>query len=149
MSAARAFSPAPARRGTYTRPEDRLQMNVIEFCRLALKKPDRVWFCPNGGNLSKAQAGRFKAMGLSPGVHDLHFIWRSGSLGQFPNFGTIELKAGKNTLTGEQETFGRDMAAVGWPWAEARTVEDVERALRAWGVTLHATILPSGVILKR
>ena len=107
-----------------------------------------MWFCPNGANLSKAQRGRFKAMGLTPGVHDLHVIWRTGSHGQFPMFGTIELKAGRNDLTTEQRAFGDDMKACGWEWAEVRSLEEFERTLRAWGVPLHATVLPSGVVMK-
>jgi hypothetical protein len=128
------------------RLEDYLQKSVAEFLRLALKKPDRFWFCPNGGNLSKAQAGKFKAMGLTAGVPDLHFIWASGSRRQFPCYGTIELKAGKNDATAEQLAFQKDMTAIGWPHAECRTVEQVETTLRSWEVPLHATVLRSGVI---
>ena len=129
------------------RGEDSLQKAAVDFCRVAIKRPDRYWFVPNGANLSKAQAGKFKAMGLTPGVSDLHFAWATGSLRQFPCFGCIELKWGRNTETTEQEAFGADLAAIGHTYAVCRTVEEVERTLRGWGVPLHATVLPSGVTL--
>lgn len=128
------------------RPEDALQIQVVDFLRLAVKCPDRFWFCPNGGNLSTAQAGTFKRMGLTPGVHDLHFAWATGSQRQFPCFGTIELKAGKNTLTPQQEEFGADMLKLGHTWAEARSLEQVIATLKAWDFPLQAKLLPSGVI---
>ena len=123
-------------------------MSVVRFMTFAVRRPDRFWFCPNGGNLSKAQAGKFKAMGLTPGVSDLHFAWASGAQRQFPCFGVIELKAGKNTETKEQEVFGSDIAALGHTYAVCRSVEEVEQTLRGWGFPLHATVLASGVFQK-
>lgn len=130
------------------RPEDILQIHVVEFLRLAVKRPDRFWFCPNGGNLSRAQAGTFKAMGLTPGVPDMHFMWASGAARQFPCYGVIELKAGKNTETADQVAFGKDAAALGHTYAVCRSIEEVERTLRAWSFPLHATMLGSGVIQR-
>lgn len=134
---------------TTFRSENDYQEKVALFLRLAIRRPDRWWFCPNGGNLSIAQAGRFKAMGLQPGVSDLHFAWAMGAQRQFPCYGVIELKHGKNTETADQIAFGKDMAALGHSYAchwSQEGVEAIERTLRGWEVPLHATILGSGVI---
>jgi len=123
------------------REEDALQIAAIDFLRMAA--PDLiVWFVPNGGNLSKAQAGRFKAMGLRKGVSDLHMLLPSGQLG------VIELKSRKGQLSIEQDQFIEDVFRGGGRSAVARSVEDVERTVRAWGVPLRTTILPSGVIKR-
>ena len=129
------------------RGEDALQVAAVEFCRVAIKRPDRFWFVPNGANLSKAQAGKFKAMGLTPGVSDLHFAWAFGSQRQYPAFGTIELKWGKNTETAEQKQFGADMIALGHTYRACWTIEEVVQTLTDWGVTLHARLGPQGIAL--
>ena len=129
--------------------EDDLQKAVCAFLDRAVRRPDRYWAVPNGGKRDKREAQRMTALGVKPGVLDLHFAWAFGAVRQFPAFGVIELKAGKNTMTPDQEAFAKDMAALGWPWAECRTLEEVERALREWGFPLHATVLPSGVTYRK
>lgn len=89
-----------------------------------------------------------KALGVKAGVSDLHFAWAFGASRQFPAFGVIELKAGTNTETDEQERFGKDMIALGHTYAVCRSVEEVERTLREWGFPLQATVLPSGVTFR-
>lgn len=118
-------------------------MGIASWLRAAIIRPARFWFCPNGGNLSRAQAGQFKEMGLTAGVHDLHFMWRetdhAGFLGP-PRFGTIELKAPnakKNALREGQVDFGADMDALGHPWAECRSLDEVLAVLKRWGFPLR------------
>jgi hypothetical protein len=140
--------PAKARRPRKT-PELDLQTQVAGFLRVATIAPARWWFVPNGANMSRAQAGRFKAAGLTRGVADLHFAWPSSDLETgwsvgddvSPRFGTIEMKAGKGKLTPDQEAFRDDMRAMGHFWGEARSLEDVVDLLKAWGFPLRATVL--------
>lgn len=129
--------------------EGDFQVQLVNVLRLALLPPARVWFVPNGGNLSKAQRGRFKAMGLTAGVHDLHVIWRrpfdeaqapaldAEGNGIAPCFGTLELKAGKGELTEGQEDFAKSMEACGHQWAEVRTITEALKTLAQWGVPMR------------
>lgn len=128
--------------------ENGLQKSVIDFCRVAIRRPDRFWWVPNGNNLSKAQAGMSKAMGLTAGVSDLHFAWATGSQRQFPCFGTIELKWGKNTETAEQEAFGADLVALGHTYRACWTIDEVVSTLTEWGVPLHASLGHQGIVLS-
>lgn len=130
------------------RGEDQIQRTAVDFCRIAIRRPDRFWFCPQGANLSKAQAGKFKAMGLTPGVSDLHFAWAMGSQRQFPCYGAVELKWGKNTETAEQRQFGADMLALGHGYKACWSIEEVVATLTEWGVQLHATLGPRGIVLS-
>lgn len=116
------------------KPEDALQRSVVYSLRLALPKPCILYSVPNGGNLSRAQAAVFQLTGLLAGVHDLHLIWPQGLEGSsFPGgFGTMELKAGKNTLTKAQEDFADDMRANGHPWGEVRCLGDAWGLAAAW-----------------
>lgn len=129
------------------RAEQALQIEVADFLRLAVRKPDRWFWIPNGTHISNPRTrGLYQRMGLTAGVHDLCFLWATGAARQFPCAGFIELKAGKNTLTPEQEAFGADMLKLGHSWAEARTLEQVIAILKAWDFPLQAKLLPSGVI---
>ncbi len=128
--------------------EDALQVAAVDFCRVAIKRPDRFWFVPNGGNLSRAQAGKFKAMGLTPGVSDLHFAYAIGGQRQFPMFATLELKWGKNVETDDQKRFGADLVACGHYYAACWTIEQVYANLIAMKIELHARLGPQGIALS-
>lgn len=128
--------------------EDGLQKSCIDFCRIAIKRPDRFWWVPQGNKLTKAQAGKSKAMGLTAGVSDLHFAYAIGSQRQFPMFGTVELKWGKNTETTEQEAFGADLVALGHYYGVAWTIDQFHTHLAAMKIELHARTGPQGITLS-
>lgn len=132
----RALTPAtrPHRRA----PEQDLQIAIANMLRL--RAPRLLWwFCPNGGNLSKAQRGKFKAMGLRAGVADLHFVIPGGLLA------VIELKAGRGSQSEGQVAFAASCEAEGVPYLVCRSVAEVEGALAAWGVTLAGSDLRQAV----
>lgn len=113
------------------RPEEQLQCAVVEW--LGWVKPDAIFFHPyNGAFMSKATAGKGKAMGVLPGVADLVFVLKGGRVG------FIELKAPKGLLSDSQIRFGLSVAALGADFGTARSIEDVQRLLKSWGVTFHA-----------
>lgn len=117
------------------RPEQDLQIQIADFLRLATISPARWWHVPNGVGMSKTQRGMRQKMGLTPGVHDLHFVWRDYD--DEPRFGTIELKAGRKPMTTEQKQFASDISACGHAWAECRTLEDVIVVLHQWDFPLR------------
>ena len=117
------------------KPEEALQVAVVEFLRLAMPASEGIVFHPaNGGLRSKATAGRLKAMGVLAGVPDLCFVLKGGRVG------FIELKAGKNDTSDGQDWFGDVVRDLGGEWAEARSIDDVAAALRSWGVKLRGSV---------
>ena len=109
-------------------PEEQLQRTVVAWLRW--QKPDCVWyFVNNGARLSKAQAGKAIGMGVLPGVGDLVFVLLGGRVG------FIELKAEAAYLSAVQRDFSTKVQALGAWYALARSIEDVEGTLKAWGVT--------------
>ena len=109
-------------------PEEQLQRAVIEW--LGWVKPDCVYFfVNNGAHLSKAQAGKAIGLGVLPGVGDLVFVLLGGRVG------FIELKAEGAYLSPVQRDFSVKVQALGAWYALARSIEDVEGTLKAWGVT--------------
>lgn len=112
------------------RPEELLHRSVIEW--LTWQKPNCLWFHPyNGGYRTKAEAGIGKALGVLGGVADLVFVLPGGRVG------FIELKAprpSKPYLSASQKAFYNDVHKLGAWYAVARSIEEVEGTLRAWGV---------------
>jgi hypothetical protein len=109
-------------------PEYELHKAVVEW--LGWVKPDCVFFHPyNGAYMSKATAGKGKALGVLPGVADLVFVLPGGKV-RF-----IELKAPKGVLSDNQKAFRDNVRDLGCRYAVARSIEDVSGRLEAWGVT--------------
>ena len=107
--------------------EDDLQVQVANYCRFAVL-PSVLWcHVPNGGKRSKAEAARFKAMGVRAGWPDLQFIRADGVV----HF--IELKTRTGRKSEGQEAFQADCIRLGHPYVIARSLDDVIVALKGWG----------------
>ena len=113
-------------------PEELLHRSVIEW--LGWVKPDVVFFHSyNGAYMSKATAGRGKAMGVLPGVADLVFVLPGGKVG------FIELKVLEEGLSDNQKAFHDNVRKLGASTTVARSIEGVQTILKSWGVTFaHA-----------
>ena len=118
------------------RPEQDLQIQIADFLRVATIPPAQWWHVPNGVGMSKTQRAMRQKMGLTPGVHDLHFVWCDQEM---PCFGTIELKAKAGRLTPDQEAFGVDLEGCGHEWAVCTSLEEVVDILTAWNFPLRTT----------
>jgi hypothetical protein len=115
--------------GTLMRPEEQLQRAVVDLLRLYETRGLLVFaHVGNGGWRSKAEAGIFRALGVRAGVPDL-LVWLPGGA----SF-AIELKAGKGTLSSAQVVWHSTLTSLGHRVYVCRSVDDVERALRAEGV---------------
>lgn len=91
----------------------------------------------NGVKLSKAQAGKAKAAGMLRGEWDIRLpVPRGGYTGLI-----IEMKAGRNTLTSEQEEYGSDMAREGWARAVCYSWTDAMDKIVAY-LALGGSISP-------
>lgn len=87
------------------RTEDQEQMLIFQWAAFAHGKHpelDLLYHIPNGGKRSKAEAGRFKAMGVKSGVPDLMLpVQKNGYHGLY-----IELKREKGgTVSPEQQKW--------------------------------------------
>ena len=114
-------------------PEQILQRQVADFLTHALPFPD-AWFTtiPAGGG-GKVRGAKLKAMGYRAGTPDMLVI----HLGQAI---WLELKSPNNWLTKPQKQCRNDLVAANCKWALVRSLHDVERALKRFGVPLRASV---------
>lgn len=106
--------------------ESALQKEVIQYIRL--QYPHTLAFhVPNGGKREKWEAAHLKRQGVLAGVSDILIFWLGG-------MGAIELKAGKNTTTPQQDYFGDKWEWAGGFYEVCRSVDEVASALKRWGV---------------
>jgi hypothetical protein len=115
--------------GTVRRPEEQLHRAVVQLLQVYQSR-GLLTFChvPNGGWRNPAEAAALKAMGTTPGVPDL-LLWAADGR----SFG-IELKAGAGKLSPAQAAWHDTVSSLGHRVYVCRSVDDVERCLRAEGV---------------
>ena len=123
--------PPPTRRKPVQR-ERSLHRAVADYLALALPA-DCAWTTFPAGSGGKARGGQLKAAGLRPGWPDLQFLYRGRFLG-------IELKSAKGRVREAQDECMRLIVAAGGTWASARTLDDVERILVAFGIPLRGRV---------
>ncbi len=118
-------------------PEQALQRAVAEFLTLALPTPE-AWFTtiPAGGG-GKVRGAILKGMGYKAGTPDMLVIYKWHAC---PDILWLELKSANGKLSKAQEQCRNDLEAAGCKWALCRTLEDVERALKRFGVPLRASV---------
>jgi hypothetical protein len=121
--------------GAVRRPEEQLQRSVVDLLQVYANR-GLLTFChvPNGERRDRATAGRLKAMGTTPGVPDL-LLWAADGR----SFG-IELKAGAGKLSPAQAAWHDTVSSLGHRVYVCRSVDDVERCLRAEAVPPIGTL---------
>jgi hypothetical protein len=108
-------------------PEERLQRAVAQLLMLAY--PGLRWRAiPNGEYRSPRTAGRLRAMGVQPGVADLHITL------PFGRTAWIELKSATGRLSPEQRAFQDYERGIGAQYAVCRSLDEVQATLKAWNV---------------
>jgi len=136
MSAPHGMGP-PIRHRRKTLEQD-LQMQVKKFLELALPMPGS-WFGASAAiGTSKTTGGILQGMGYKAGTPDMLVICRDEFPG--PRIVWLELKTTGGRLSKAQERCRDELTAAGCKWALCRTLEDVECALRRFGVPLRATV---------
>lgn len=134
------------------RPEQQLQKAIIELADLTRMPVDPNWwpacicrakvghflhFTPNGGYLTPAQRGIFKAMGLRAGVYDLCLrapvSWRFAT-GSIVHAGgawyELKSKSGKASLA--QQQFSETIALMDYSQRVIRTIEEWQAAIAGY-----------------
>ena len=107
------------------RPEQQIQRAVVQYLGIMENLGELTFFhVPNGGRRTKAEGSIFKSLGVRPGVPDL-IILLPGARTAF-----IEIKSDKGRLSPAQKAFRNTAEAMGFPFIEARGVDEVERFVR-------------------
>jgi len=115
------------------RPEQSLQIAVVDLLRIALAPPAAFWSTPNGGLRTPREASLMKATGQRAGVPDLWVMWAG-------NLGGIELKAPQGRLSPEQIMWRGITEANLHRWAVCKSVNEVVATLEEWGCPLRGRI---------
>ena len=109
-------------------PEAALQAASAQFLQLKLPKNYVSIHVPNGAQLAKPwHAKRLKAQGMRPGCPDW-FIFGGRKAW------AIELKAPGSYLSPEQKAFHARLNAAGVMVKVCRNLEEIEAALKNWGI---------------
>lgn len=126
--------PGAARKGKRNAtPEADLQRAVVGYLKYALPPGlYRVRAGMEGARRSMWEGARAKELGLDRGWPDLMLFSRKARAYRW-----IELKAPKGVLSADQKAMQADL---GDHMAVCRTIEDVERALIAWGITPRCSV---------
>lgn len=125
---------------TRRRDEDLLQRAVAAYLALALRPPV-MWTAIQPERRGPIEGARMKAKGVRAGFADIIVLWPRdcrGFIGDDPaGYVLLELKAIKGVLSKPQREL---QAALIENYAVVRSVPDVERALRAHGIPLAASV---------
>ena len=121
-------SPAPRRH-----EEANLGRAVNQYLLWSLPADAIHFAIPNGLMRSKKAAARAQGEGVRAGIPDLAVVHRGHAI-------FIELKAGRGTLSAAQRTMVRKLIYCGADVICARSLPDVEAALRDAGVPLRGTV---------
>ena len=114
------------------RLEQQFQQSVAAYLERVLP-PDVFWTAVGHGGGGRVRGAILKSMGVRPGVPDLIFLYRG-------RFLAIELKSAKGRVSPAQSECMRLIVAAGGIWASARTLDDVERILVAFGVPMKGRV---------
>ncbi len=113
-----------------------------------------LYHIPNGGKRSKAEAGRFKAMGVKPGVPDIHLPVPRGPYHSL----YIELKAPKGRVSENQADWLADLnrygnkAVVCYGWEQAAllaSLQEGENAAEVPEADIQAGVWRKGARIMR
>lgn len=111
--------------------ESQLQRAVIDYLRVALVR-GLAFAIPNAARRTQWGRASNAVPGLMPGAPDVLVVTEGR-----PVF--VELKTPKGRLSDAQVAAHAALKAAGATVLVCRSVEEVERALRDWGVPLKAT----------
>jgi hypothetical protein len=108
--------------------EDAIHIQLVSWCKLALR-PDVVFFhVPNGGLRTKREAAKFRAMGVLPGVLDLVFVADG-------HVYVLELKRSTGRLSEDQRAVISRLERAGAYTGVAYGFESATAMVKAWGLT--------------
>ena len=111
--------------------EFKLQKAVCQYLRWALPSTAFFFSIPNGGLRHTRVAQKLAATGCVAGVPDLQVVFKGRAL-------FLELKVPKGAISMVQRQVHNRLAQAEADVRVCRSIDDVEAALKAWGVPLQA-----------
>lgn len=127
-------APGEKARTISNRPEEALQLQVVEYLELALPAPLRFWHTPNQRGTRTAWENKLlAALGVKPGIGDV-------LIGGWRTLIWIELKSPTGRLSEAQKDWRDWCALVGIPWFLCRSLEDVVEALESLQIRLKVRL---------
>lgn len=112
--------------------ERAIQRAIVQYLTVALPRTVKFFSTLNGLHTSKAQAGKAKAEGMTPGVPDIVLVRQGGSVA------FMEVKTPQGRLSPAQVAFFDWCVANGVEAAVVRSIDDARAALNAWNVEVRA-----------
>ena len=113
MTAFRRIKPNGKPRRRNEQPEHKMQVALFTWARLVARNNPRLnllFAIPNGGHRDPRTAAQLKAEGVKAGVPDICLpVSRGGHHGLW-----LELKAGKNKPTEQQDNWHRELKRQGY-----------------------------------
>jgi hypothetical protein len=108
--------------------EAQVQAWIVTYIRTVA--PDLIVFHPaNGGWRTKAEAARFRWLGVLAGIPDLCIVGPDGIV-RF-----IEVKSETGSLSEAQRAMRDRLVAMRVPFTVAKGIDDVRRAFATWGIS--------------
>jgi hypothetical protein len=129
---AQRYRPSAAPSGSIPRrrhgnAEARIQIAIVEFVRWVAPYLV-ILHVPNGGWRSKAEAARFKTMGVLPGASDLILVLPEGRSAWW------EVKAPGGELSDAQDEFNDNLDRLGHVRAVVMSIDDARIELARLGI---------------
>jgi hypothetical protein len=128
-------------------PEQDLHKAVAAYLRVALRPPT-IWTTIGHGGGGKTRGGILKGMGVQPGWPDILIVhpayndtWLERNASLLPFLIGIELKAKRGSQSAEQKYMQAAFVAAGGCYVLARSVDQVEIALRNLRLPVFSTVL--------
>jgi len=115
-----------------------MQRQFFQWITLATPRIPQLalaFHCPNGGFRNAREAARLKGLGVRAGVPDVlipspsYESIRDEPIAIFFHGLAIELKAGKNTTTPEQDCWHKNLRAAGWQVNVCRSFDEARQAI--------------------
>ena len=124
------------------RPEAQLQKAVAQYLSAALDQDRAMWRGIENQPRSAIAGANQKARGIQAGTPDILLWWRynQGRECYRVECAGIELKSKTGRQRPDQASFEYQFLCIGGHYRIARSLEEVETALRAWGVPLRAQL---------
>lgn len=128
-----------------SRPEEALQQAMVQTLRALLSSGWLVAHVPNGGKRTKAEAARFKAVGVVAGFPDLMVIGPGKVLFMELKAPRKRLKSGAESQAKAETSDAQDavlslLSGAGWPVAVVRSIDEAQAFLRAHGVPMRGRV---------
>lgn len=106
--------------------EDKLQYECIKWANDNLPKTRiLLYHVPNGGYRTKKEGAKFAAIGVKPGVADLHLDVPNGMYHGLK----MELKTEKGKLSASQEKYRDEVTAAGYKYVLIKTVDQFKHEM--------------------